>query len=198
MNAVEILNLTRRFSGRTAVDGLTLTVAEDETLALLGVNGAGKTTAIRALCGLIPADSGEIRVMGHPAGSESARACVGLSPQETAVAENLTVRENLELMGRLCGMSAAGAGRAARAQIESLSLEEVEKPAGGQAVRRVSAAAEHRDGAGRAAEGACPRRAYAWTGRARAAGTVVGHSRSARPDGHSADYALPGGGRAPR
>ena len=126
MNAVEILNLTRRFSGRTAVDDLTLTVAEGETLALLGVNGAGKTTAIRALCGLIPADSGEIRVMGHPAGSESARACVGLSPQETAVAENLTVRENLELMGRLCGMSAAGAGRAACAQIESLSLEEVE------------------------------------------------------------------------
>lgn len=132
MNAVEILNLTRRFGGRTAVDGLTLAVAEGETLALLGVNGAGKTTAIRALCGLIPADSGEIRVMGHPAGSEPARACVGLSPQETAVAENLTVRENLELMGRLCGMSAVGAGRAARAQIESLSLAEVENRRAGK------------------------------------------------------------------
>ena len=91
MNALEIRNLTKRFGDRAAVDNLSLEVPEGGALALLGLNGAGKTTTLKLAAGLLPADSGEVFVMGHPAGSPEARAALGLSPQESAVAENLTV-----------------------------------------------------------------------------------------------------------
>lgn len=125
MNAVEILQLTKRFGERTAVNNLTLTIQKGEAFALLGVNGAGKTTTLRMLCGLISPDSGSASVMGHSAGSAQAKAALGFSPQETAVAENLTARENLELMARIHGMSKAEARRAADTQIEELSLDEI-------------------------------------------------------------------------
>lgn len=125
MNAIEIRGLVKRFGDLTAVDGLTLDVAPGESLALLGVNGAGKTTAIRILSGLLPADGGEATVMGHPAGTAQAKARLGLSPQETAVAENLTALENLTLMARIHGMTAAEARRAADELTERLSLGEI-------------------------------------------------------------------------
>lgn len=125
MNAVEIHCLKKTFGSRTAVDNLTLCVHTGEVFALLGVNGAGKTTTLRALCGLIPFDSGEIRVLGHPAGTAEAKACIGVSPQETAVAENLTARENLELTARIYGMDKISAHRAAQEQIDALSLSEI-------------------------------------------------------------------------
>jgi len=68
-SAVEFISVSRRFGSLTAVDALTLSIRKGETLALLGTNGAGKTTAIRMLCGLLPANSGEIRILGHPAGA---------------------------------------------------------------------------------------------------------------------------------
>lgn len=126
MNAIEMKNLTRAFGGRVAVDDLTLAAREGETLALLGVNGAGKTTAIRVLSGLIPPTGGQASILGHPAGSPEARSCLGLSPQETAVAENLTARENLELMARIHGLSAADARRAAERQIGAMGLQPIE------------------------------------------------------------------------
>lgn len=132
MNAIETQNLTRAFGDRVAVDDLTLAAREGETLALLGVNGAGKTTAIRVLSGLIPPTRGTATILGHPAGSPEARSCLGLSPQETAVAENLTARENLELMGRIHGLSAAEARRAAGEQIAALSLHEIENRRAGK------------------------------------------------------------------
>ena len=125
MNAIEICGLVKRFGALTAVNGLTLDAAQGEALALLGVNGAGKTTAIRILSGLLPADGGTASIMGHPAGTTAAKACLGLSPQETAVAENLTVRENLTLMARIHGMNAAEARRAADDLIDRLSLAQV-------------------------------------------------------------------------
>ncbi|MBQ9952124.1 MAG: ABC transporter ATP-binding protein [Clostridia bacterium] len=123
-NAVEILHLTKRFGSRTAVSDLTLTVRPGEIFSLLGVNGAGKTTALRVLCGLIPADEGTVTVMGHPAGTAAARRATGLSPQETAVAENLTVRENLELTARLYGMNREEARAAAQNMIDAMHLHE--------------------------------------------------------------------------
>ena len=125
MNAIEIRGLVKRFGALAAVNGLTLDAAQGEALALLGVNGAGKTTAIRILSGLLPADGGTASIMEHPAGTAAARACLGLSPQETAVAENLTVRENLTLMARIHGMNAAEARRAADDLIDRLSLAQV-------------------------------------------------------------------------
>lgn len=123
MNAIEIRNLTKRFGNRTAVSNLTLSVRQGEVLALLGVNGAGKTTTIRVLAGLTPATAGTAELLGHPAGSESARRTLGLSPQETAVAENLTARENLELIARIHGLHDPQS--AAQAQIDALSLAEI-------------------------------------------------------------------------
>lgn len=122
MNAIEIDHLSKSFGACTAVSDLTLSIRQGEIFSLLGVNGAGKTTALRMLCGLTHADSGEIRILGHPAGSAKAKSLLGLSPQETAVAENLTARENLTLAARIHGMSRTDAHRAADAMIDRLSL----------------------------------------------------------------------------
>lgn len=122
MNAIEIDHLSKSFGACTAVSDLTLSIRQGEIFSLLGVNGAGKTTALRMLCGLTHADSGKIRILGHPAGSVEAKSLLGLSPQETAVAENLTARENLVLAARIHGMSRPDAHRAADAMIDRLSL----------------------------------------------------------------------------
>ena len=127
MNAIETRNLTRRFGSLIAVGGLNLTIAEGECFALLGVNGAGKTTAIRMLCGLLPPTGGEAYLMGRNIATESAAAksLLNISPQETAVAPNLTVKENLEFIAGIYGMSSAAARRAAEDMLTRLSLEEV-------------------------------------------------------------------------
>ena len=105
MNAIEIVGLTKTFGSRTAVDALNLSVLRGETFALLGQNGAGKTTTLRMLSGLLPPSGGAARIMGHDVGEESlaAKQLLNVSPQETAVAPKLSVRENLELMARLYG-----------------------------------------------------------------------------------------------
>lgn len=107
MNAIETKNLTKRFKSKTAVSGLDLNVAEGELFALLGVNGAGKTTAIRMLSCLSKPTEGECSVCGHSCLSEASevKKVVGISPQDTAVAENLTVTENLRLICGIYGFS---------------------------------------------------------------------------------------------
>ena len=124
MYAIETIGLARRFGSLTAVDRLDLAVPEGECFALLGVNGAGKTTAIRMLCGLIPPTEGDALLMGRSIVREPARAraLLNLSPQETAVAPNLTVRENLEFIAGVYGIRHAR--RAADDMIARLSLED--------------------------------------------------------------------------
>ena len=99
MNAIETHALTRRFGAHTAVDGLDLTVRQGELFALLGVNGAGKTTTLRMLSGLLQPTGGEADILGFRLTQQpqEIKRRINLSPQETAVAPNLTVRENLEL-----------------------------------------------------------------------------------------------------
>ena len=103
MNAIETHALTRRFGAHTAVDGLDLTVRQGELFALLGVNGAGKTTTLRMLSGLLQPTGGEADILGFrlTQQSQEIKRRINLSPQETAVAPNLTVRENLELIAGL-------------------------------------------------------------------------------------------------
>lgn len=105
MNAIEITDLTKRFKERTAVDHLNLTVEEGELFSLLGLNGAGKTTTIRMLCGLLPPTSGDAFLLGDSvvSNTEAVKQKINVSPQETAVASQLMVRENLELMARVYG-----------------------------------------------------------------------------------------------
>lgn len=126
MNAIETKRLTKCFRSITAVDALELSVGSGEFFALLGQNGAGKTTAIRMLSGLLAPTGGDAFLMGNSilTASEAAKACCNLSPQETAVAENLTVKENLMLIARLYGAEKAEADEAAEALLVQMGLKE--------------------------------------------------------------------------
>lgn len=120
-NAIVTRGLTRRFGNRTAVDRLDLTIGEGEIFALLGQNGAGKTTTIRMLSCLLPPTAGDALVFGDSivTAPNAVKAKLNLSPQQNAVARNLTVRENLELFARLWGADRAEARvRAAQAMAD--------------------------------------------------------------------------------
>ena len=107
MDAIRIENLTKRYKDVLAVDSLSLTVGEGELVSLLGVNGAGKTTTIKMLSCLASPTAGDAFLCGHSIRTEAAavKACIAVSPQETAVAPGLTVKENLELMCGVHGFS---------------------------------------------------------------------------------------------
>jgi ABC-2 type transport system ATP-binding protein len=102
---IEIEHLSRKFGDVTAVDGLTLTIAEGEVFGLLGPNGAGKTTTIRMLAGLIGKTSGEARVAGCRVGDQSTakelRGLVGLMPEEAGLYPDLSAARTLDFYGRL-------------------------------------------------------------------------------------------------
>lgn len=104
---IKIEGLTKSYKDVTAVDNLSLAVKKGELFSLLGVNGAGKTTTIKTLCCLCPADKGNAEIGGFSVFKQPAevKKIIGVSPQETAVAKNLTVYENLVLMGGVHGFS---------------------------------------------------------------------------------------------
>jgi len=108
---IEIEKLTRKFGDVTAVDGLTLTIAEGEVFGLLGPNGAGKTTTIRMLAGLIGKTSGEAWVagcrVGDPAAARKLRGLVGLMPEEAGLYPDLSAARTLDFFGRLYQVPAA-------------------------------------------------------------------------------------------
>ncbi len=107
MNAIEILGLTKEYRGRRVVDALELSVPAGELFALLGVNGAGKSTTIKMLSCLVVPTEGDGLLMGRSIRTDSRRAkeVLAVSPQETAIASSLTVRENMELMAGIYGRS---------------------------------------------------------------------------------------------
>ena len=109
MHAIQTTALTKRYKEITAVDGLDLEIRQGEFYALLGVNGAGKTTAIRLLTGLTRPTSGDALVGGYSITREreQVKQRIGVAPQETAIAPNLTVKENLELICGIYGFSKA-------------------------------------------------------------------------------------------
>jgi len=102
---IEIDHLTRTFGNVTAVDGLTLTIAEGEVFGLLGPNGAGKTTTVRMLAGLIGKTSGEALVagcrVGDPATARKLRGLVGLMPEEAGLYPDLSAARTLDFYGKL-------------------------------------------------------------------------------------------------
>lgn len=124
MNAIETTGLTKTFGTRTAVDALTLSIPQGELFALLGQNGAGKTTTIRMLSGLMPPSGGSALLMGRDIEKEprAVKSCLNVSPQETAVAPKLSVRENLELMARLYGCGRRQAAEKAEKQLQAFHL----------------------------------------------------------------------------
>ena len=103
MQAIQTIGLVKQYKALTAVDQLNLEIRQGELFSLLGVNGAGKTTAIKMLSCLTNPTAGDAFVGGYSITKESqkVKALIGVSPQETAVAPNLSVKENLEL---ICGI----------------------------------------------------------------------------------------------
>ena len=127
MDAIQIINLTKTYKDVTAVDKLNLTIREGELFALLGVNGAGKTTTIKMLSCLTPPDSGDAYLAGHSIVSASGevKRIIGVSPQETAVASGLSVKENLALMCGVHGFSKDKTTQKITELIELLGLSNV-------------------------------------------------------------------------
>ena len=100
MLSIETKNLTKKFKEKTAVNGIELKINEGELFALLGTNGAGKTTTIKMLSTLILPTDGEIKINGLDIikDRQKIKEILNVSPQETAIAPNLSVKENLEFM----------------------------------------------------------------------------------------------------
>lgn len=128
MNAIELRGLCKKFGKKIAVDSIDLDVKEGELFGLLGVNGAGKTTTIRMLCCLSRPDGGDAKICGHSIVTDSTEVkhIIGISPQETSVAPNLTVRENFEFIAGVYGADSAAARRRADEMIARFDMQSVE------------------------------------------------------------------------
>ncbi len=137
VSAVEINNLSRRFGKHLlAVDNLNLSIKRGEIFALLGPNGAGKTTTIKMLCCLLRPSSGNATVMGKDIlqAPQAVKQVINVSPQETAVARNLTALENLILMGKIYGINSGKTRARAEELLEMVGLGK----RSGEAVKRFS------------------------------------------------------------
>ena len=134
MDAIRMEGLTKKYKDVVAVDNLSLSVQKGELFSLLGVNGAGKTTTIKMLSCLTQPTSGDAFLNGKSICKDAAavKSLIAVSPQETAVASGLSVRENLELM---CGVHGFTKDRQ-KAKIaeltEQLGLEAVIKKKAGK------------------------------------------------------------------
>lgn len=129
MKAVQTEKIVKKFGEKTAVDEVSLTVEDGELFGLLGVNGAGKTTLIRMLTGLTKPTAGKGYIYGKDIVREGAalKKIVDVSPQETSLAPNLTVEENLRFFADVYGMEREEAKRNAEEIVEIFGLEEVLK-----------------------------------------------------------------------
>ena len=127
MYAIKTIDLVKRYRNLTAVDKLNLEIRQGELFALLGVNGAGKTTLIKMLSCLTKPTQGSAFACGCSIAKqpEQVKHLIGVSPQETAVAANLTVKENLELMCGIHGFSGEKTNAKVRELSERFALDAV-------------------------------------------------------------------------
>ena len=146
MQAIKTMELVKQYKNLTAVDKLNLEIKQGELFSLLGVNGAGKTTAIKMLSCLTKPTGGDAVVGGYSITKEpeQVKRLIGVSPQETAVAPNLSVKENLELICGIHGFSKEKMEEKIRELTGQFTLDDVlERKAGklsGGFKRRVSIA----------------------------------------------------------
>jgi ABC-2 type transport system ATP-binding protein len=122
--AIEVHELTRRFGSFTAVDAITFDVKVGEVFGFLGANGAGKTTAIKILIGLLAPTSGRASVAGFDVltHAEDIRRNIGYMSQRFSLYEDLTVRENITLYGGIYGLTDAEIRQRGDSLIEELQL----------------------------------------------------------------------------
>ncbi len=126
-NLIDARGLTRHFGSFVAVDGIDVTVGPGEVFGLLGANGAGKTTAIRMLCGTLKPSGGTISVAGEDMmrHARRARSRIGYVAQRFALYGDLTVKENLQLQAGLYGLTGAKATQRIEWALQHLSLSEL-------------------------------------------------------------------------
>jgi ABC-2 type transport system ATP-binding protein len=124
MSLLKVERLSKSFGAVRAVDSVSFEVRPGEIYGLLGPNGAGKTTSISMISGLLKPDSGEVFVAGASFWSDSqkAKSIMGVVPQELAIYEELSGRENLEFWGRMAGLSSGDAKSRAVELLGALSL----------------------------------------------------------------------------
>ena len=129
MNAIATTQLSKKYEDVTAVDNLNLSIEQGELFALLGVNGAGKTTTIKMLSCLIKPSSGEAELLGDNIISSpyAVKAKINISPQETAVAANLSVIENLVFTAGIYGQDNRTAKKSADEIASRFGLVDVKK-----------------------------------------------------------------------
>ncbi|MEF9880531.1 MAG: ABC transporter ATP-binding protein [Clostridia bacterium] len=127
MNAITITNLTKKYGDFTAVNDLNLQIEKGELFALLGTNGAGKTTTIQMLSCLLPPTSGDAVLLNNSISkhSQAVKQIINISPQETAVAANLTVLENLEFIAGIYGANQNRSRQEAKEMASRFALDHV-------------------------------------------------------------------------
>lgn len=128
MLAIKTEKLTKKYKDKTVVKDLDLSVNKGEMYALLGVNGAGKSTTIKMLSCLIKPTLGDATLLGNSIISDSTKVkqIISVSPQETSVAPNLTVKENLEFIAGIFGFSRAQAKAKTQQIIDQFDMKEIE------------------------------------------------------------------------
>ena len=128
MFAIKTDKLTKKYKDKTVVNNLDLNVYEGEMYALLGVNGAGKSTTIKMLSCLINPTSGDAQILSNSIISDSTKVkqIISVSPQETSVALNLTVKENLEFIAGIFGFSKAEAKEKTQQIIKQFDMQDYE------------------------------------------------------------------------
>lgn len=134
MSAIKIESLTKKYRDVLAVDNLSLSIEKGELFSLLGVNGAGKTTTIKMLSCLTEPTSGDAFLFGKSISRESSavKELIAVSPQETAIAPALSVRENLELICGVHGFTKYKRNAKINELTELLGLESVIKRKAGK------------------------------------------------------------------
>jgi ABC-2 type transport system ATP-binding protein len=131
MSLLKVEQLSKSFGAVRAVDSISFEVRTGEIYGLLGPNGAGKTTSISMISGLLKPDAGEVYVAGDSFWSDpqKAKGIMGVVPQELAIYEELTGRENLEFWGRMAGLNSGDAKSRAGELLEALTLTDRAKDA---------------------------------------------------------------------
>ncbi len=106
-HAISVSQLTKRFGSFTAVDAITFNVKRGEIFGFLGANGAGKTTAMRMLCGLSFPTSGQATIAGFDLyrDAEKIKKNIGYMSQKFSLYEDLTIRENIRFYGGIYGLT---------------------------------------------------------------------------------------------
>ena len=109
---VQLLGVVKRYGDEIAVDNVDIAIGQGEIVGLLGPNGAGKTTTINVINGLTTFDAGEVRLFDKPIGGNdrAIRRRIGVVPQDIAVFEDLTARENVAYFASLYGLSGRDLG----------------------------------------------------------------------------------------